>query len=238
MSDAARRFAHGAAARTSLAPPAAPIASRAGVARRAIPIAARRSVTLLAAPVAARAGVALLATPIATHNSVTLLAMRIACRNGVALLAALLAGCTSVPPARSPAPSAAALEDQMLALVTRARAKHGLAPLQRDSRLTSAARVHTDQMRRKIESRGHASGFRHHGSVGERIREAGYAWSSCGENIAYGKHQTLAQLHAALLGSPGHRANILSRRFADIGIGIEQSGDELWITQEFATPRE
>ncbi len=120
-------------------------------------------------------------------------------------------------------------------MVNRERTTHGLQPLRLDTRLASAAREHTYVMRRKIERSGQ-SGFQHQGSCGDRIRRVGYEWQACGENIAYGKNQSVAELHAALLESPEHRANLLSEKFRDIGIGIEQTADEIWITQDFAAP--
>jgi uncharacterized protein YkwD len=69
-------------------------------------------------------------------------------------------------------------------------------------------------------------GFFQHGNFVARILNTRYvtrrqAWS-LGENIAWGTGSlgTPAQTVRAWMRSPGHRANILSRRFRDIGIGI------------------
>jgi uncharacterized protein YkwD len=43
-----------------------------------------------------------------------------------------------------------------------------------------------------------------------------YGWK--GENLALG-HQEARAIHAQLMGSPGHRANILKREFGAVGVG-------------------
>ena len=44
----------------------------------------------------------------------------------------------------------------------------------------------------------------------------GYGWK--GENLAMG-HKDAKSIHAQLMGSPGHRANILKREFGAVGVG-------------------
>ena len=65
-----------------------------------------------------------------------------------------------------------------------------------------------------------------------RIRRAGYplngAWST-GENIAKGQ-QTAEIVMQTWMNSLGHKANILSTRFQDIGIGFTNN---VWV-QNFA----
>ena len=65
-----------------------------------------------------------------------------------------------------------------------------------------------------------------HGDFVGRIRRADYlsgagTWS-VGENIAWGSYDyaTPRSIVRSWMHSPGHRANILSRRFREIGIGI------------------
>ena len=57
-------------------------------------------------------------------------------------------------------------------------------------------------------------------------------WRSAGENVAYGYSYT--KVTRAWLDSPGHRANILSRSFTDIGIGYFEKGGQRYYTQVFA----
>jgi uncharacterized protein YkwD len=60
----------------------------------------------------------------------------------------------------------------------------------------------------------------------------GYHWTRLGENVGYG--YSIEQVHNAFMGSTGHRANILDRRFNQIGIGVTRDGaGRYWVVQEF-----
>lgn len=107
---------------------------------------------------------------------------------------------------------------ETLCLLNRERAKHGMRPLRLNKKLSRASARHSRQMvhRRYFD----------HGNFVARIVNARYvtrrqAWS-LGENIAWGTGtlSTPEQTVRAWMNSPGHRANILNRRFRDIGIGI------------------
>ena len=107
---------------------------------------------------------------------------------------------------------------ETLCLLNRERAQRGLRPLRLSPRLSQASAGHSRNMVRK--------GFFQHGNFVARILNARYVTRrqalSLGENIAWGTGSlgTPAQTVRAWMHSPGHRANILSRRFRDIGIGI------------------
>ena len=74
--------------------------------------------------------------------------------------------------------------------------------------------------------------FNHVGSDGpgfvERIQRAGYT-SICaaGENIAAGQTSPAAVV-SAWMNSDGHRANILSNKFRDIGVGYVYEADDTY----------
>jgi uncharacterized protein YkwD len=134
----------------------------------------------------------------------------------------------STPPAAPTASGATALVAQ---LVNTERAKHGCAPLTVNAKLTKAAQAHSaDMAAHRTMSHTGSDGS----SPGERITAAGYAWSSYGENVAYG-YGTPASVMAGWMNSPGHRANILNCSFKEIGVGLAQPGN-YW-TQDFGTPR-
>jgi uncharacterized protein YkwD len=68
-------------------------------------------------------------------------------------------------------------------------------------------------------------------SIGDRATQAGYEWSSVGENVAMGyKDEKLVV--QGWLKSPGHCKNIMNKSFTDMGVG--KKGD-YW-TQLFAKP--
>jgi uncharacterized protein YkwD len=114
-------------------------------------------------------------------------------------------------------------QNATLCLLNRFRAQAGLAPLRLDARLSCAARRHSREMVRRHyfshDSANGASPFQRMLSTHYVPRNASW-W--LGENIAWGS-ASLGQPMAIVrtwMHSPGHRANILSRRFRDIGIGI------------------
>ena len=69
---------------------------------------------------------------------------------------------------------------------------------------------------------------------------AGYRYLRVGENLALGNFGSDAALVQAWMDSPGHRANILSAAFTEIGIAVGQGvyeGESTWLAvQSFGTP--
>lgn len=60
-------------------------------------------------------------------------------------------------------------------------------------------------------------------------------WSALGENVGYGP--TADAVHQAFMNSAGHRANVLSGRFSQVGIGSATSPDgRLWVVEVFRAP--
>jgi uncharacterized protein YkwD len=116
-----------------------------------------------------------------------------------------------------------ALVRATLCVLNAERAKHRLRPLRLNRKLAAAARGHSGAMAsRHFFSHNSLNGA----SFLERIRRTGYlrgarSWS-VGENIAWGSGRlaTPRAIGRAWMNSPGHRANILSRSFRAIGIGI------------------
>jgi uncharacterized protein YkwD len=110
-----------------------------------------------------------------------------------------------------------------LCLVNRERELRRLRPLTNHTRLAAAARAHSRDMVARLYF-GHVTpeGL----TVSRRVLNAGYAspnrsWS-VGENLAWGtgSYATPASRMAALMNSPGHRANILHPSFRESGVGV------------------
>ncbi|AKQ45053.1 hypothetical protein TH63_04450 [Rufibacter radiotolerans] len=121
------------------------------------------------------------------------------------------------------------LEAAMLNLINEERAKENLRPLAADTALRRVARLHSEDMFRRAY-------FSHYTpekqSPFERIKKAKVPYRLAGENLALAP--TLEIAHEGLMKSPGHRANIMRRRFGRVGIGILQGSDgRLMITQNF-----
>ncbi len=111
------------------------------------------------------------------------------------------------------------IEKKMLALHNRARADRGLPRLCVQRKLQKAARAHSaDMIRRDYFS--HNTRGRTEGPC-ERIRRYGYRWRQCAENIAWGsgRYGSPNSRFRTWMNSSGHRANILNRRFREVGIG-------------------
>jgi uncharacterized protein YkwD len=149
----------------------------------------------------------------------------------VALLAVFLFGlpsasasaaCSSADATASQA-SRRALVRATLCVLNAQRARRHLPRLSLNGKLSSAARVHSVAMvRGEFFSHDSQDGS----SFVDRIRKTGYlsgagSWS-VGENIAYGSgdRSSPRSIGRAWMNSPPHRANILSRSFREIGIGV------------------
>jgi uncharacterized protein YkwD len=110
-----------------------------------------------------------------------------------------------------------------LCTVNSQRSRHGLAPLRLNRRLSAAAAAHAADMdARNYFSHDSLDG----GSFVDRLRRVGYlngarSWT-VGENLAWGSRGRAApqMITRSWMNSPGHRANILSSSFREIGIGV------------------
>jgi uncharacterized protein YkwD len=149
----------------------------------------------------------------------------------IAALAALLVTAPSAMGARAceaanATPAHAAKRTMVratLCVLNAERERHGLRPLKLNKRLSKAARRHArDMARRKYFAHDSLGG----GTFVDRIRRTGYLRGArrwfVGENLAWG---TLARsapraITKMWMGSPGHRANILSPSFREVGIGL------------------
>jgi len=121
-------------------------------------------------------------------------------------------------------------EAQVIYLINQKRAAQGLKPLTHNWELSRIARYKSMDMR----DRGY---FSHtsptYGSPFTMIKSFGISYRSAGENIAQGQATPQAVVQA-WMNSPGHRANIMSTQFTEIGVGYaaDGSGRHYW-TQMF-----
>lgn len=120
-------------------------------------------------------------------------------------------------------------ELQLLQLVNEERSLRKLPPLVMNHELSVAAKLHGADM----FTRGY---FSHNTLEGkdpfQRMNTLNIAYKFAGENLAYS--YTITRAHAALMKSPGHRANILNPKFSKIGISVLNGGSKgLMVVQEF-----
>ncbi len=121
----------------------------------------------------------------------------------------------------------AAAARQLFDLLNGERVKAGLAPMAWDDRLAAAAQEHARLM-------GHENRLAHQlpGELPLQQRLTAVPLNHAGENVAVAG--TVAEAHTGLMGSPPHRANILSSEFNAVGIGAIWTGMGLWVVQDFA----
>ncbi|WP_405968620.1 CAP domain-containing protein [Streptomyces sp. NBC_00015] len=137
---------------------------------------------------------------------------------------------TSPSTSKAAAP-ASGTSARIVQLVNAERSKVGCSPVTLNAVLTKAAQAHSEDMATH-QNMSHTGSD---GSApGDRITRAGYAWSTYGENVAYG-YTTPEQVMSGWMSSPGHKANILNCAFKEIGVGLAQPGS-YW-TQDFASTR-
>jgi uncharacterized YkwD family protein len=135
-------------------------------------------------------------------------------------------------PAPAPQPSVSASsaeEQQMLSLVNKARQAAGLSPLAVDPALANTARLKSKDM---VQNNYFSHQSPTYGSPFDMMKQFGISYRTAGENIAC--NQSVQAAHEALMNSPGHRANILSKDYTHIGIGIVNGGScGKMFTQQF-----
>jgi serralysin len=139
-----------------------------------------------------------------------------------------------------------ALEQYLLERVNIERARVGVQPLASNTALDQAAEGHSQWM---IDT----DTFSHTGAGGSnpgaRMMAASYvfggsSWAN-GENIAWastrapnGYQDEVDLLHANLMNSPGHRANLLNGDFKEVGLGFKVGEFQGWqgafVTEDFA----
>lgn len=130
-------------------------------------------------------------------------------------------------PLPDPAPDVEAIRQRLLTLLNAQRQSMIRLPLRRSPLLDTAAQQWAESMAR--------AGRLDHGATGQRLREAGYLWSACVENIAEGQPTADAAVQD-WMNSPGHRANILGA-YRDVGFGAAQDARGQWYwCADFATP--
>jgi uncharacterized protein YkwD len=120
-------------------------------------------------------------------------------------------------------PAAQAAASTTLCLINRERTRRGLRRLRANAALSRSASAYSREMaRRDFFSHVSPGG----GTMLQRIRRAGYLGGArgyaVGENLAWGSGSYASPLRTVRgwMRSPGHRANILSRRYTEIGVGI------------------
>lgn len=151
----------------------------------------------------------------------------------LALVTSLFASLLTVHTAAAAGPDdQSAFAARVVDLTNAERARAGLPALSPNPDLADAAQSYSDVLATSgcfTHTCGDVPDF------ADRDATAGYTgWTSLGENIATG-YPTPEAVVAGWMASPGHRANILSPSFTEIGIGLAANSGQygtFW-TEEF-----
>lgn len=133
--------------------------------------------------------------------------------------------------------SATISPSSIVEMTNKERVALGLDVLSENSALTTAAQAKANDM----AARGY---FSHNTPDGRTpwqfMDEAGYKYSSAGENLAV-DYIDNAILVNAWMNSPGHRANIVNGAYQEIGVasarGVYQGRDTIFVVQMFGVPK-
>jgi uncharacterized protein YkwD len=125
---------------------------------------------------------------------------------------------------------------EVLELVNEERTNRGLDPLTTDPLLNQIAEAYACEM---IEEGFFAHENPNEPGVGpgQRAIDAGYIFLAIGENLAGGQTSPVQVMREWMASTQGHRENILSPQWAEIGIAVRTGGEYgvYWV-QEFGNP--
>ncbi|MGM9535167.1 MAG: CAP domain-containing protein [Intestinibacter sp.] len=119
---------------------------------------------------------------------------------------------------------------EVLEIVNKERKANGLKPLTLNKELSNVATIKSQDMINK--------GYFDHtsptyGSPFDMMKSFGISYKAAGENIAKGQ-KTPSEVMNSWMNSSGHRANILSANFTELGVGIaKDSKGTIYWTQMF-----
>jgi hypothetical protein len=120
-------------------------------------------------------------------------------------------------------------EKLMFDSVNRERTARDLPTLKWDEGLARAARKHAELMAEQDLLEHRVPG---EADLATRAQEEGTRFSHITENI--GMAADASKFHEGWMHSPGHRANILDAGSDSVGIGVAESGEQLFAVEDFA----
>lgn len=150
---------------------------------------------------------------------------------GLVCLASVLSGAAEAGRQAPVVPDPYQMEKDLLSVLNRERAAHGLPAVRLSSGLVGLARKHSAEMaRRNVLTHDSAAGR----SFTDRLVDAGIPFAANGENVAESWSPAAESIHQSFMNSPGHRANVLNRDFDEVGIGIVRGPVNVYfVTEDF-----
>jgi hypothetical protein len=125
-------------------------------------------------------------------------------------------------------PSISSAEKHIFEELNHERASRGLSALDWDDHAAGAARAHAQLL---AENGKLSHQFPGETTLPERIGTTGARFTVSAENVA--RTEFVEDVHLALMGSPGHRANILNTSYNAVGIGVVEEKGKIYVTQDF-----
>lgn len=152
--------------------------------------------------------------------------------------APLIAYLSSIEPVRHINADTSLTTDAIIEATNKERIEAGLMPLRSNVHLTQSATVKTnDMIARQYFEHDSPDGK----AVSDLALDAGYDYVIVGENLARGNFDDATDLVTEWMNSPGHRANILSSKYQEMGAYVAQGtydGRIVWFAvQHFGTDR-
>lgn len=124
----------------------------------------------------------------------------------------------------SASPASASTSGEFVTRTNGARTSRGLRAYAVRSDLSSVAARQAARM-------ASAQRIYHNPNLGSDVS----GWSSLGENV--GRGPSVSSIHDAFMASSGHRANILSTSFTEVGIGTARGSDgQIYVSEVFRRP--
>jgi hypothetical protein len=147
---------------------------------------------------------------------------------GIALAVAALLGSITMLTLGATAASAEPRSDEadFVARINALRTSQGLVPLTVDLHLTDIAR----NWSAKMAGDGAIS---HNPDLAAQV--GGNGWRTLGENVGVGS--SVDWLESAFEASPHHYANLIDPDYRWIGVGVVESGGQIWVTEDFEQPK-
>jgi uncharacterized protein YkwD len=178
-------------------------------------------------------------TPAARNRLIALIALI-----GVAvalMFTPALATAAHATTAKKPSAShiAAGWARTMLGTLNKERAAHNLKALTMNTDLIKSAHAHNADMAKQNTMSHQLPG---EAFFANRITKAGYKWNFAGENIGWNSQTTTTallslevQMYNEVAPNNGHRLNILSKNFTEVGIDVywDTHNHKMWFTQDF-----
>lgn len=145
---------------------------------------------------------------------------------------------TTRPTTATPAPAPinpSVVADEMFTRTNDARRSAGLPPFLRSASLMNAAQLQADQMARTGVLAHDVPGTAYP-TLKSRLDAVKYPMSAAGENIAEG-YRGASEVVTGWMSSAGHRANILSATYTELGTGVARARDgKTYYVQVFGRP--